>query len=53
MLVGVLSAEVGDATRLRWVEVELEPLMAEGKVVHLETPANLILLIAKLSVLDF
>lgn len=38
MLVRKLSAEIGNATGLGWVEVELEPLMAGAEVIDLKAP---------------
>lgn len=48
MLVRVLTTKFGDATGMVWVEVELEPLVAEAIVVNLKSPFDLLLLVAKL-----
>lgn len=50
MLVGELSAEVGDTARLGWVEVELEPLMTGAEVVDLEAPVALVAFVAEFTV---
>ena len=47
MLVGELPAEIGDAARLGWVEVELEPLMAGAEVVDLEAPMAFVAFISE------
>lgn len=52
MLVRVLSAQIGDAARLAWVEFEFEPLMARTEVIDLETPFGLGPMIAKFSIED-
>ena len=46
MLIGKLPAEVGYASRLRWVEVELEPLMTGAEVVDLKAPMAFVAFVA-------
>ena len=47
MLVRKLSAEVGYAARLRWVEVELKPLVTGAEVVDLKAPMAFAAFVAK------
>lgn len=46
MLVRELSAEIGDAAGLGWVEVELEPLMAGAEVINLKAPVAFVTFVA-------
>ena len=49
MLVGKLSAEIGHATRLGWIEVQLEPLVTGAEVVNLEAPMTLTTFVSELT----
>lgn len=49
MLVGELSAEIGHAAGLGWIEVQLEPLVARAEVVNLEAPMALTAFVSELT----
>ena len=50
MLIGIVAAQVSDASWLRGIKIELKPLVTRTVVVDLEAPSYLVAIVADLSV---